>query len=295
MADDLDRALLAGPRLSMISAEPDRELDAIAAAIRPSLRIASLDQLAGVLDRLAAVCAPATASPRTLDLIGHTAVSGHLQLGCSTIDAARAEVVAVFGGLAERAVLSRLGVGALRVLGCHTAAPGPAAATLDRLAELLGIEVLGASQLLYRAHYDEHGFRDAWRFLLVPARAAPVPAVLRAVQGPRALDLDALPVRPPGAGVASVRLAAAGVVRQVLALIRRDAGAHLAMAATPLCGLALASARPGAYHVADVLLDGAFLRFYPDDTGAAGVVYPVADAARLRQILDGLPELPVTD
>lgn len=55
---------------------------------------------------------------------------------------------------------------------------------------------------------------------------------------------------------------------------------------TPVCELALPSAVPGAYHIAHVLLDGAFLRFYPDGPTAPGVVYPIDDALALRRIID---------
>lgn len=292
MATTLYREILARPRLSMISAEPDRELDGIAATIRPSLRIRCAAELEQTLDQLLAASDQAAASaPRTLDLIGHTAVSGHLQLGSWTIDAAHP----VFRGLAERDVLPRLGIHALRLLGCHTAAPGPADATLARLAAILGIEVLGASQLLYGAHYDEHGFRDAWHFLLVPARAPDRLLAAPTALSPCALDLEALPVQVPiaRAGDAPLRLATPGAAQQILALVRRDAGARMAVPMSPLCGLAL-TAGPDAYHIAHVLLDGAFLRFYPDGAGAPGVAYPVDDAARLWQIVDALPELPVS-
>ncbi len=89
------------------------------------------------------------------------------------------------------------------------------------------------------------------------------------------------------------RLATAAAARLILQLIRRDAGAQMpGLAASPSLELALPSATPGAFHLAHVLLDGAFLRFYPDGSDAPGVVYPVDDASELRRIMDGLPAPP---
>jgi hypothetical protein len=69
-------------------------------------------------------------------------------------------------------------------------------------------------------------------------------------------------------------------------VIRCDAGAPMpGKAAAPAHALALASARAGAYHVAHVLLDGAFVEVFPDGPGTRGVAYPVADPARLHQLL----------
>ena len=293
--------LLSRPRVSMISAEPDHELDVIARIVRPSLRVGGPAELERELERLVAASASADGTAaRTLDLIGHSATSSQLRLGDWTIDAASPAVTAWSRGLADRGVLPRLGIGAVRLLGCHTAAPGAASATLVALAEMLGVEVHGTSQLLHRGHYDEHGFCERWEFLLVRASelARPTSSLTACAvdPGPRMLDLDALPASPlpPHADRAPTRVATAKAARQILQLIRRDAGAPMpGLAATPICQLALPRSEPGMYRVAHVLLDGAFVRFYPDGTGKPGVVYPVDDAPRLRRLVDGLPVLDV--
>jgi hypothetical protein len=279
-------------RLSLISAEPDPELDAIAATIRPSLRVAGCDDVERQLVRLAA-SAPSGIASRTLDLIGHSTAAGLLQLGDWTIDVARSEVAAWFQTLARHDVLSRLGIRAVRLLGCHTARPGPARATLDALAallEVLGVEVYGTDQLLHRAHYDAHGFRDEWRFLLVRASAAPGTGEARNTPcAVCSLDLDALPAAPrEGVDPGAARVVTAATARDILGLIRCDAGARMPATPPPLCELALPSDEPGMYRVAHVLLDGAFVRFYPDGIAAPGVVYPVENVERLRRIVADL-------
>jgi hypothetical protein len=284
----------------MISAEPDRDLDAIARTIVPNLRISGRSELELQLGRLLAAseCAAAIA-PKTLDLVGHsTAGASLLQLGDWTIDAGDPAVQAWFRRLADRGVLPRLGIHAVRLLGCTTARPGPGSATLGALAAILGVEIYGTDHLLQRAHYDEQGFRDTWEFLLVSASELRdrerAPCAIADTGWPRPLDLDALPVsaQAPRADQAAARVATASTTQQILQLIRRDAGARmLGVPAAPLCELALWSGRPGTYHVAHVLLDGAFVRFYPDGFAVPGVVYPVDDARLLRRILDSLPEV----
>lgn len=287
------RELLSRPRVSVISAEIDPELDAIARIVRPSLRVDGRAELERELGHLLAASEQAPAvGPRTLDLIGHTTPGSLLRLGDWTIDAAHPTVRSLFRGLADLDVLPRLGIRAVRLLGCRTAAPGPARATLAALAGLLGVEVHGTDQLLHRAHYDEHGFCPSWDFLLVRASELPGAAHRPAAEAwPRMLDIDALPAAElPRSGRAPTRVATASAARQILQLIRRDAGARMpGVAAAPSWRLALPSDRPGVYRVADVLLDGAFLRFYPDGIAAPGVVYPVDDAPLLRRIVEALP------
>lgn len=289
--------LLARPRLSLISAEPDAELDAIARAIRPSLRVAGRRDVVHRLARLAAAAQDATAdrgdpavgseragdpAHRTLDLIGHSTADGLLQLGDWILDATRPDVTAALRRLVQRRVLPRLGIRAVRLLGCHTARPGPARATLDALAAILGVEVHGTDQLLHRAHYDGDGFQPVWEFLLVRVGAVPGPR-------PEPQPESRPEIQPDHAGARDVRVASADLARQILALLRRDAGAPMLGAPPPSCELALAADPPGAYRVAHVLLGGAFVRLYPDGLTAPGVVYPVDDAARLCRIIAALP------
>jgi len=295
---ELYRELLSGSHLSVISAEPDHALDRIARIIQPCVRIdgrAELEVLFGHL--LVASAAADTITPKTLDLLGHsTARESQLRLGDWVIDAGSPTVTAFFRELADHDVLARLGIHAVRLLACKSADTGKGRSTICKLADLLGVEVHGTNHLLYDAHYDDRGFRDAWRFLLVSSRdlqaTASEPAVVPpAVRWPRILDIDALPALPlaPRTAHWPVRIAPPAAARLLLQLIRRDAGAQMpGLLATPMCELALPSAAPAAYHVVHVLLDGEFVRFYPDGPGSSGVVYPIDDAYLLRRIVDDL-------
>jgi hypothetical protein len=298
----LSRELLARSQLSVISAEPDPELDRIAGIIRPSVRIGGRAELEELLAQLlAARDGGATTAPKTLDLIGHsTASAALLRLGDWIIDAASPPVAAWLRALAARDVLPRLGIHAVRLLACRTTDTDRGRATVGTLAELLGVEVHGTNHLLHAAHYDEHGFRDAWRFLLVSAgelrrRASAPTAVPDVPRGPRTLEVDALPTSPLGAhgvrpDLVPRHVATASAARQILQLVRQGAGAPMpGLPEIPERELALPLAEPGAYHVAHVLRDGAFLRLYPDGVAAPGVVYPVEDPRLLRQIVEGLP------
>ena len=289
------RELLSRPHLSVVSAEPDHELDRIATRITASVRIGGRSELEALFARLLAVQGGAeTIAPKTLDLLGHSAAStSQLRLGDWVIDAARPEVTAWVHALAADQVLPRLGIHAVRLLGCNTAGTEAARTTLCALSDILGVEVFGSNHLLYEIHYDEHGFRDIWEFMLVSARALRridrrLVAAAEAEPGPCTLDLDALPAYPlgPRADPWPRRIATAREARELLPLIRRDAGAPMpGLGGTPTCELALPSAVPGAYHLAHVLFDGAFVRFYPGGTAEPGVVYPVDDAPRLRRII----------
>lgn len=298
------REVLARARLSVVSAEPDHELERIAERITSSARIGGPAELEGWFGRLLAASDGAkTIAPKTLDLLGHsTARTSLLRLGDWIIDAASPAVASVFRALADHRVLPQLGIHAVRLLGCKTAETGPGRATICALADILGVEVYGTNHLLHEAHYDEHGFRDIWRFLLVGASdlrrtATALTARPEAERGPRTLDLDALPAHPLGPRPARWprRVATPSAAREILQLLRRDAGAPMpGLLATPSCELALPSAKPGAYHVADVLFEGAFIRFYPDGVAAPRIAYPVDDAHALRRILEDLAPADVT-
>jgi hypothetical protein len=295
----LHRELLSRSRLSVISGESDTELDNIARIITPSIRIDRGAELAELFGRLiAAIDGAKTIAPKTLDLIGHsTASTSLLRLGDWVIDAADPAVTSVFRGLADHDVLPRLGIHAVRLLACRTTDTSSGRSTVCTLANILGVEVYGTNHLLHGAHYNKHGFRDTWGSLLMGAgdlrRSMNAPAVVPdADRWARTLDLDALPASPlelPAMHQAR-HVATASAARQILQLIRRDAGAPmLGLLAIPTCELALPSAKPGTYYIAHVLLGGAFLRLYPDGVTAPGVVYPVDDAQLLRRIIDDLP------
>jgi hypothetical protein len=300
--------LLGRPQLSVISAEPDHELDRIAERMAvgtaPAVRIGGPAELALWFEQLLAARDGArTIAPKTLDLLGHsTASTSQLRLGDWVIDITSPAVAMWFRALAANKVLPRLGIHAVRLLACKTAGTDAGRATICGLSDILGIEVYGTNHLLHEVHYDGQGFREDWKFLLVGAselrRAARGPVVTPvAERGPRTLELDALPAYPLGPRAADLprRVAAAGAARQILQLVRRSAGALTpSRLPTPICELALPSATPDAYHVAHVLLDGMFLRFFPDGAATPGVMYPVDDPPRLLQIIDELAGLDIS-
>lgn len=291
-------------RVSAISAVHDSELDRIARTIRSSLRVRGPADLEALLGRLLGAADGSTASePRTLDLIGHsTSSTSLLQLGDWVIDADSSGVTAFFRGLARHGVLPRLGIRAVRLLACHTASTARGCATLCALADILGLEVLGTNHLLYDLHYDEHGFRDIWAFMLVSSsdlrhQARESTAPPEAPRGPRLLDIEALPALRPGRSPTEWprRVATRRAMREILPLIRRDAGAQMpGLIAVPTCELALPSTMRGAYRVMQVLFDGAFVRCFPDGESLPGLVYPVDDAPQLRRIVGELAALDVT-
>jgi hypothetical protein len=59
--------------------------------------------------------------------------------------------------------------------------------------------------------------------------------------------------------------------------------------AIPCAELALPSHLATHCHLAEVILDGNFLRVYPDGDAQPGIVYPVFAAQRLLALLTSLP------
>ncbi|HEX3763243.1 MAG TPA: hypothetical protein VHW23_31330 [Kofleriaceae bacterium] len=307
-----DPALLAGPHLSVVSAEPDGELQRIARTIGPCVTVngpraleaaltrlaAAADRAPGAADRSADRTAARTAArtaTRTLDLIGHTrTVASLLSLGDWRIDAADPATVAVFRELAERAVLPRLGIHALRLLGCRSAGSERGRDTICRLAALLGVEVAGTRELLHAGNYGPGGFRDEWSFLLVRAsELRRPPDEPRGPPGPRTLELAALPAIALAAHAAPCprRIASEHATRRILALVRRAAGACMP-GPPPPPAIELALPLRGGHHLAHVVLDGGFLRLYPDGMARPGVLFPVGDPDALHRIIAGLPAAP---
>jgi hypothetical protein len=299
-------ALLGQPRLSVITRDADSELARIQDLIEHKALVtgrADLEVLLGALLQAEAEPDPDAPEPRphrTLDLIGHsTADKGLLALGDWVIDGTRPSVLAFFRELADLEVLPRLKVAAVRLLGCQTAESREARATICKLAEILGVDVLGTRQLLYTAHYDERGFRgDAEHVLLssheLRGELTEVGPAGQLARYPRLLDVDALPAspladRPPAW---PLRLAGAEAARELLQLVRRTAGAAMpGLLAQPSCEIALPSAYPGWYHAMQVLLDGELVRVYPDGEHRPGVVYPVDDPRALRCVIAQLPSV----
>jgi hypothetical protein len=290
--------LLAQSHLSVITRQADYELTRIQDRIQHKVLVDGRSDLEELLGRLLdAAAAGAPIRTKTLDLIGHS-IGGKslLQVGDWVIDRASPTVTAFFRELSDQDVLSRLGIHAIRLLGCQTADTGQGRATITTLSDIVGLEVFGTTELIYSAHYDETGFRDECRHALVcasdlrrPADDVPVTPVN---PYPRTLDVDALPVAPLTARTPGWprRLATTEIARRILRMVRRKEGAHMpGLLAAPSCEVALPAVQRAMYHGLQILLGGEFIRVYPDGDDHPGVVYPVDDPHALCALIDVLP------
>jgi len=292
--------LLSRPHLSLITRHADYELSRIQDLILHTVLVDGRGELEEVLGRLLVREEEAIRHPKTLDLIGHSAPGQSLLiLGDWVIDANRSSVTAFFRELADNNVLPRLGVSSIRLLGCHTADSGHGRETICALSDILGLEVFGTNHLIYSAHYDENGFRDDCKHALVCASdlRRELEPRSRTVGEPyqRVLDIDSLPASPLSRQDSRwPRRIADGIVAQsIVRLIRRSAGAHMpGLLASPNCEIALPSSKPNWYYLAQILLDGEFVRVYPDGARAPGVVFPVEDPFALRNLVENLPLAP---
>jgi hypothetical protein len=299
--------LLRQSHLSVITRYADYELARIQDIIGNKALVdgrVELEEVFGKLLTCRDAIAPAREQeivPKTLDLIGH-ATPGHsmLMIGDWVIDAARPAVTAFFRELADNEVLPRLGIHAVRLLGCQTADTCHGRATVCVLSDILGLEVHATTQLIYSAHYDKNGFRDDCTHALV--RASDLRGVVADARDepcrhryPRVLDVDALPASPlivrdhPWPR----RIASTDAARIFLRFVRRTDGAQMpGLLAVPSCEVALPAVEPNWYHFVQVLLEGTFVRVYPEGQHKAGVVYPVDDPHALRTLVDELPSVP---
>ena len=295
MIIDVQRArrLLTRPRISIVTSHPDAEVSRLQALLGDHLQADGRSALEALLGQLVYAIGEPAPVPKTLDLIGHSTPDGLLRLGDWILDGERSTVTAFFRGIADIEVLPRIGVTALRLLGCSTAVSTRARNTMKILAELLGLEVYGTTSPIYSLHYDESGFSHQWRFLLSAASESPKSAEESPAPLPsrRTLDIDSLPLVALGATREWQRhLVSRDVARDVLELVDRTAGAQMpGLLAIPSAELALPSHRADHCHLAEVILDGQFLRVYPDGDAQPGIVYPVLAPQRLLALLTSLP------
>ena len=288
--------LLAQPHLTIITRSADAELVKIQELIARKALVDGRSDLERLLGNLLACDAPIT--PKTLDLVGHsTANRSLLMLGDWVIDAARASVTSFFRGLADQDVLPRLGVQAVRLLGCLTADTGHARWTICTLADILGMEVYGTKDLIFSMHYDRGGFAHERRYVLIGASELrgeiidPRP-LARGTASPRVLDIDALPSESLADAPQRwpLRICDHEQARALLRLVRRHQGATMpGLLSAPSCEVALPSHDPVRFHRAQVLLDCGLIRVYPDGPDRPGVVFPVDEPHALRQLLAQLP------
>lgn len=291
--------LLAHPRLTVITGHADHELGRIRDIVEHKVLVDGREDLEVVFGKLLAEPSDGHVVPKTLDLVGHSvAGTSVLQLGNWVIDVARPGVSAFFRELADHDVLPRLGIHAVRLLGCRTAESQQARRTVCALSEVLGLEVYGTTGLLFANHYNVHGFDDAWRFLVVGAsdlrRTIAEPSAVTFEGSARALDLDSLPASGFEPAAWPTRLSDAYTTRAILRLIRRNEGAPMpGLLAMPRCDIAIPSLTPAAFHKLQLVLDGDFVRVYPDGANRTGVLYPVTDPNLMRILVDKLPLLDV--
>lgn len=288
--------LLAQPHLCVITRGPDRELDEIQTVLAHKILVEGRADLEGELGRLLALDVAPT--PKTLDLIGHTTSDRSLLvLGDWVIDATSPTVTSFFRGLADQSVLERLGIEAVRLLGCNSADSAHGRWTICRLADVLGVEVFGTTGLMFASHYTAAGLDPARRYQLASSRTLkhsvvdPRP-VERGTRASRELDIDGLPAQAlPARRAWPIRLADRDDARAILRLVRRRDGSELpGLVAAPACEVAFPAATAGTYHLVQVLLDGEIVRVYPTGEGGTSLAYPVDDPCELKRVLALLPD-----
>jgi hypothetical protein len=205
---------------------------------------------------------------------------------------------AFFRELADHDVLPRLGVHTVRLLGCGTAATPRGRDTLRILSTILGVEVLGTTGPIYNVHYEQGGFSPRWRFMLAPASAEldhrSASPIIEIAPSPRPFDVDALPlVELARLGSAARHVATLEAARAILELVDRAHGAELVgLMTTASHEIAFPAQRAGHAHLAEVILDGLFLRVFPDGADRPGIVFPVSEPHRLLALVTGLPVVP---
>jgi hypothetical protein len=272
--------------LCFVAGGSDPEHAHLCAAIPTAMEIADRCELEARLCRM--LESSTAVAPRTLDLVGHTTADKLLSIGTWAIDADDRTVVAFFRGLAEHDVLPQLGIRAIRLLGSLTGATTRGIAALRMLADVLGIEAYGTTELICARHFDRDGFTAVGSLVGSgddPTSSPPLPPPFAAR---RELVIDALPAGPvePGQPVA---VASRAQAHDLLQTISRRAGTVMpGLLARPYCQLALPSTTPHAFHRLDLLFAGDYVRTYPDGPREPGVVFPVRDPHAALQIVDEL-------
>jgi hypothetical protein len=286
-------ALLRQPQLSLIGAFADDPLRRIRDVLSRPVVVDGRGDLEGVLNRL--VIEGLEPTPKTLDLIGHsTPDRSLLTIGDWVIDGTSSKVLSFFRGLTDCEVWERLGIHAIRLLGCETASSDAARLTIVALADITEVEVFGTKQLIDAGVYDGDGFR-ADHLLVSSQELRQEPMMMLVKRGgepvARVFDIDALPASPLGSRPRYPRkIADLASARALVATIRRSEGAQMPGGlVAPLCEIALPSGKPGWWYRVQLLMDGAFVRVFPDGEDRPGVVFPVTDPKRVREIVAGMP------
>ena len=287
-------------RISVGSTEPAGVCEPIHTRARDVVPVKSLANLYRLLDERARCATDGTIG--VLDLIGPANGQGLLQLGGSVIDGASLPVLELFTRMADERLLPRLGIQELRLLGSRTAGEVGGQDTMRRLAQILRVRVLGATELLSADHFGPDGFDPAFEHFLTDDGALAHSQGAATVRGgvivpPFALDA-VLAVRtgelatvawPRFVVPASFDLAAlSGLLRM------QEGRAVHGLLALPRCELLMPARRNGSpdprFHVIDILFNWSLVRIR-DAANPDGVVYPVISPARFVRMFIALPQL----
>jgi hypothetical protein len=273
----------------LISCGDDRELSDIRATITGAIAVEGRADIETALCQLLADEPPS--GPKTLDLIGHsTADTSLLVVGEWMIDATSLKVTAFFRELAEQNVLTRLGIQAVRLLGCSTAVTEHGHWTVCALADILGVEVYGTTAPLLASYYNSRGFSHDRRYLLTSAAElrSMITVTMPTSPAPRSghvLDVDRLPALPlEQLRPWPVHVVNAEQARELLNLIDRREGSVAALGAVRCYELAFPSPGGNRYHRIEVLFDGEMVRVHTEN-GSESVVYPVSDPSTFRRLV----------
>jgi hypothetical protein len=155
--------------LTIMSPDTEHVYRRHAARCPDAHRASSLAELRAVLESLRGKAA----SPerlRSLDLLGHS-TSGHhlLRLGGTPVDMLDPVVARFFRAQATAELMSSLGIGAVRLLGCQTAVTDAGQRTIRMLSRALRMPVYGTLVPLHGGHWRADGFNPAFARVLVEA------------------------------------------------------------------------------------------------------------------------------
>jgi len=98
-----------------------------------------------------------------------------LRIGDTAIDMFRPSVVRIFAAIRAEELLPKLGISAVRLLGCSTALTPSGQRTIQRLARTLEVPVYGSTKALMHSHYTADGFNPKFEHVLVEASQLPNP------------------------------------------------------------------------------------------------------------------------
>ena len=255
-------------------------------ALRYKLVAGSSDELRLLFQDLLACHAEPT--QKTLDLIGHsTTAYSLLTLGHWVIDGEDPEGLTFWRELATDHVLPRLGITAIRLLGCATALGRRGRATMHALAEVLAVPVYGTIDLVTSSCYGPGGFAPERRYLLrsnrqLERRASPEHA-RQTTQVARAPS----PSCPrPGR---DTRVATAAQARRILDLLQLDRGAPIVGAHSPNCEISVQASPQQTTEHLEILWEGRLVCVRSHGSGSRAIAYPVSDHHALVRLVDRLP------